>query len=162
MKSETLFSILKETPWWVYVIFVYILIAGIKSFHERTVSIYSLSILPFITIAWTGYKFLVNGFDIQSFLFFIGFLALGAFFGYTSLFQNPKKVDRAKKEITLAGTKSTFILLLFIFMIKYFFGFMHATNPLVIQKFAFVETALFSLISGIFMGRFMKYARMIF
>jgi hypothetical protein len=45
---EHLFEILTHTPWWVYVLFAYILYVGITAMKLRSVPVFQLFIVPTI------------------------------------------------------------------------------------------------------------------
>ena len=156
MNLEFVAGAIKGTPTWVFVIFFYLLFVGINAMSKHSISIYKMAILPTVMTLWLLRKAMLGGSIAQVFSSFIGPLALGALAGFSLLYQKPITINRRNLTMTFAGTKLTLVVLMSIFVIKYFFGYMHATNQTFIASYGWVESALFASISGLFLGRFFK------
>lgn len=156
---DFILNVAKGTPTWVYAIFAYLFYVGIKATKARTVSVYKILIVPTVMTSWSIVKILGAP---SSFLFFLLFFPVGILIGDFLLPMKVENVDRSSRVVTLPGSWTTLILLMIIFSIKYFFGFMHATNPGFIENYHFLEKSIFSLWSGIFWGRRIKPLAMVF
>lgn len=145
---------LKGTPWWVYAIFVYLISRGIDALKTRTTPLYQLFILPLVLFAWSVFSLISNG-GCQSLLLWSTGIILA--YGVGWLLQSRKSIgiDKNNAMITLPGSSLVLILVLVIFSVKYFFGYVQATDAfpeytcLLSNLNAFISSA----ITGIFMGR---------
>ena len=148
---EEIIGILEETPWWVYVVFVYIVLMGVKALKARTVSIKKLVLLPaFFTIwgligmQWTLYPILS----------WILSLIIGAGLGWLTVHNWKIRYDRGRGTLHLPGSWTSLGLALAFFSVKYAFGFYHATHSEIPSLIYVSESALSGLITGMFVGRF--------
>ena len=74
---------MRGAPWWVYVLFIYVVSIGIKSTKPRTVSIQKVLLIPLLFVVWALYGIygkLVLG-SASLIPLSIVFLALGAYLG---------------------------------------------------------------------------------
>jgi hypothetical protein len=72
--------------------------------------------------------------------------------------RQPIRADKAHHLIRTSGGPLPLILISFIFVIKYVFGFLHATQPTLFIRAPFwlSELALSGLLAGMFIGRFAR------
>lgn len=148
-------EMLKGTPWWVYVLFIYLLGVGIEALKTHTVPIYRLFIFPVIFFVWGFYSLMQKCGNSFDFFIWIFSLCAGIGIGWLLFRHLILKIDRQNSLVTFAGSYSLLILIVTIFCVKYFFGFMHATSLFsyaadVIQK---AEIIVSGVITGIFIGR---------
>ena len=47
-----LLNILLNTPWWVFVLFVVLLVFGVRAFRPRSISVWRSLVIPGVFIAW--------------------------------------------------------------------------------------------------------------
>ena len=153
---DHLLNILEGTPWWVYVLFIYLLSIGIKGTQPRGVPIKQMVLLPLILTAWSLYAFLDH---LQGRYEFLALWASAAFIGgYLALHWVKKlklSVDKVKGIVYLRGSPVNLILILAIFFTRYIFGYLYATSPdNVLDSNIFgVDTCVSGLIIGFFLGR---------
>lgn len=147
-------AILSNIPWWVFVLFVFLVINGLKSTQPRTISLKRLLILPTILTLW-NIVWLTERVHEQYHLliFWVGGLALGAFLGWLSVRSYEVRVDRRLQLITLPGTWFTLILILFIFAIRFFFNYNYEVHPNLAFHFYKADALLSGLTTGVFIGR---------
>jgi len=157
---ETIVQFLKHTPTYVYAIFAYLLYVGIKSSKDRVVSIIRTPIIGLVFLylaASTIYK----SFPDTGFIWGTFFLSLitGSFLGYLQVYKQDIKIDKAKKLIALPGTWSTIIILLIIFVGKYYIGYNHHEKPEMFQKLEFqlLGLGIMGISSGLFVGKTINY-----
>lgn len=152
---QTIVNALKGTPWWVYVLFFYLLFIGIKALKPAVVSLKKMFILPIIFIAWSLYNLITELYDPLHLGFWIVSLAAGTLLGWLMIRSFPMKADKKKNLITTQGGPSTLILILLIFSTKYFFGYYTATHPEAMENLSFVffRLAASGLITGMFVGK---------
>lgn len=146
--------ILAETPWWVYILFVGLVIIGLKATRPRTISFTRLLLLPSIftilSIIWLTERLAGNYFFL---LFWILGLGAGSLLGWQSVRPWRIKPDRHRKTISLPGTRSTLILILFVFAFRYFFIYNYEVHPEIASHFFLADSILSGVVTGIFIGR---------
>ena len=129
---NALIDIIKGTPWWVYIIFIYLLIVGIKATKTRIYSLYTITIFPLVIMSWFLIQLNQRNVDRNQLPFIALLFLVGGAIGFNVFSQEPLNVNQQTKTVTLPGSISTLVLLISIFIIKYFFDYMHATNPIFI------------------------------
>jgi hypothetical protein len=152
---NTIIEFMTQTPWWVYVIFIYLIILGTKALQPRVISLKRMFILPLFFTVWSIYSLysLFNSpLDIVYWFFSI---ILGTAIGWIITAAMEIKADKKKYLILLPGTYSTLILVVLIFGVKYFFGFIYSSDPLA-RKNVYIYTAdliTSGFITGMFVGK---------
>jgi len=152
---QDLGAFVKGIPWWVYIVFIYLVNLGIKAMRPRTVSISRVVILPVFFVAWSFYglyvKLLLGLFSLIP-LWFIC-VALGTYCGIKEVQSWRYQSDHRKGMITIPGNYSTLVLVLVIFGLKFFWGSMYATLPEIPVWVYFVDSMTSGFVSGFFVGR---------
>lgn len=147
---EELIGILEETPWWVYLILIYIVYMGVKAGSPRTIAIRKLVLLP---LALTVWGLMGMAWTLTLLLLWAGSLIIGFGLGWFSVRKWKIRYDRGRGTLHLPGSYSTLILALLFFCIKYFFGYYNATHPEPAQEVLISQAAVSGVISGMFIGR---------
>ena len=149
-----MWKILAGTPWWVYLIFFYVLKNGIKALKDNEVAISRLFIFPIIFI----------GLQISSFhttinyLIYLVSLCIGWKIGYWLAPNNAKgKVDSIRKVVCLKGTPYTLILEMIIFAIQYCFGYMQSVHPDIALQYVNLKLLISGAITGLLLGKAIFY-----
>lgn len=143
------------TPVWVWVIFVYLSLVGLKATRNRVIYLPKLYIIPIILIGLQYETFFSkNNFYIALYLSLL-FIGLGV--GILSVLKTPIKILKDLKSIELPGSYSTLIILLLFFCVKYIFGYLEATNPILYGQYEFFEISINAAFSGFFLGRTLTY-----
>ncbi|MBA3954999.1 hypothetical protein H0X48_06805 [Candidatus Dependentiae bacterium] len=156
---------LKGTPWWVYVLLVYLISRGIDALKTNTVPLYQLFILPIIFFALSLFS-LAHMSDCKSLVLWISGLSVGSSIGWLLQRHTSISIDKKKGLVTLPGNSLMLVLILVIFSIKYFFGYVQATNALSQYTclLANLNTLVSVTITGILVGRvaciYYKYKRL--
>jgi len=152
---EKLWGILSGAPWWVYVLFVYLVSVGIKSTKPRTISIQRVFLIPALFVIWSCYGLyskLMLGFWLLLPLWIV-FLGLGTLLGIKEVCKWIITKNRSKGEMTIPGNYSTLVLILLIFVVKFFWGYLYATRVDIPSWIYFADIVTSSLVTGFFVGR---------
>jgi hypothetical protein len=144
-------EILLHTPWWVYVLFAYILYVGIKATKMRNVPVLRLFIAPSIFTVLSIHTLVAQ--IGEHFLYVIPWgvaAGIGIVIGWIEMRRLNLIVDRKNRLLKIPGSAFTLILFLLFFGSKYYYGFLSATHPERLKEIRFVIFIL--LISGIGTG----------
>jgi len=148
---ENFIQILLPTPWWVYVLFAYILYVGIKATRMRSVPVLQLFIAPSIFTILSIHTLVGRISDHLLYIIPWGIAtAVGIAIGWIEMHRLNIIVDRKNHLLKIPGSVFTLILFLLFFGSKYYYGFMSATDPERTKEIQFVIFIL--LISGIGTG----------
>lgn len=157
---STLLTAAEQTPWWVYLIFAYLLSRGIAASKPQIVSIRKLTIIPIIFLALSIHTVL-TAFHITAAVVGVWLLSLivGSAIGWLLIRNHEYKVDRKKLLIQLQGSWLTLILILLIFASKYYFGYELGSDPALVNHlgFEFSMLAITGVCTGLFVGRLLCY-----
>lgn len=156
-----LFEMIQETPWWVYLLFLFLVFIGLRATRARTVSSRQLFLLPIIlmilNLAWLSERLQ----DHYAHLIFwaIG-LTVGAVFGWLMVRKWTIKVLHYDA-ISLPPSWSALILILLFFIVRYFFVFNYEMHPEAESHLFLADALISGVMTGIFVGRayqlFTKY-----
>ena len=148
---ENFIDILLHTPWWVYVLFGFILYVGIKATKMRSVRVHQLFIAPSIFTVLAIY--ILVGRISDHFLYLIPWgtaSLIGIAIGWLEMHRLNIIVDRKHHLLKIPGSAFTLIFFLLFFGSNYYYGFMSATDPERVKQIQFVIYIL--LVSGIGTG----------
>lgn len=153
-------EIIAGTPWWVYVLFVFLMRIAFLSTKPQIIDIKQLYILPaiFCILSIVSIYYISSSFN--HFIYWLPALTIGVAFGWLHYRLLNIKAIPSENKIVLPGTWSVFIIILVIFAAKYYMGFKMSidsswlSNPKVIITIA----SLYGLCTGLFIGR-ASYAR---
>jgi hypothetical protein len=153
-----LFEIIKNTPRWVFLLFIVLLVTGYRQSRERTASRRSITILPavFLVLALYG---VVSAFGTDP----VG-LALWAFGVTLSVALHLKlaiprgvRFSPERQAFHLPGSWQPLIIMLAIFFAKYTVEVIRARQLPIADTAVFTAAVslLYGLFSGVFLGRAM-------
>lgn len=157
----TLIDILLGTPWWVYAIFTYLMIIGIKSLQDHKVLLYRLLIVPVIFVGWSIYSISVR-YGLKPLFVSVWLLTfvIGIVLGWLLLYRGIK-VDKKTLTAHIPGSWFPLVCYVLFFSIKYFIGFTYALSPETKGMAIFWLTDIVSsgILSGMFNGRIFHIMR---
>lgn len=151
-----IFDVLLGTPYWVWIAFSYLLWLGIQAIKPSAVPLWRMSIIPLIFLSWSLSSIYSRCIACTQLVgFWITALVIGAFLGRYLMSRLDFRID-ADAIIHLPGSRSTLMLAMIFFMVKYGLGFTYALNPMMRADLMMqtCDVMVSGLISGIFMGRF--------
>jgi hypothetical protein len=160
--ADFIVHMLVETPVWVYVLFVFLLIRGVKSRQPATVTLLRLAVVPLIFFVWDLYDLvLYRQLSLTVVVVWLAVLGLGAVFGHWLI--RPDRVSRGAQPGTLYRLPdySALPLMMTAFAIKYVFGVMAAVSPATMAKpgMSMAAVAVGGLFAGSFIGKFTRYVQ---
>ncbi len=162
---QAIWNALVHTPWWVYVLLIYLIKVGIRASKTNVVSIIKLSIIPIIFTVMSVHT-LVSAFPISIFTVSVwaATLLLGCILGFWQIFRLNIQVDKQHYLIRVPGTWTTLVIILIIFASKYYFGYELAVDPnLATQNWFEISLLLVSgVCTGLFIGRLICYVYQMF
>lgn len=143
--------ILFKTPWWVYIVFIYLITRGIQATKDRILSLPQLFIIPCILLIINGLRLvkypLWSTWGTYGAAIFLG-MVVGSCIGSRQLI----KVNTQEKTVILPGSYQTLVFLMIVFVSRYLSGYLQATNPILAQQYLLYILGLNGLITGIFLG----------
>ncbi len=152
---QTVIEAILGTPWWAWVGLAYLLFIGIRALKPSIKRIQNILILPtiFLILSLQG---LFRSFTLLNLTIWLFAVCIGAGFSLLLHKSISIKADRINHLIALPGTRTTLFIVLFIFAVKYYFGYQMAVNPSRIQDFSFNlgRLGIFAFITGISIGKF--------
>lgn len=149
-------QIIKGTPYWAWLLLIYLIFVGIEALKDRKVTLFRLAIMPMIFIIWSVFS-LYSKTYFALIVYPVAWV-VGISLGFLFMQKLNVKVDKASGFIALPGSKVPIILSCSFFLMKYSLGVAYALNPLF--KISSVVTGFDAGLSGIFSGfslsRFLK------
>lgn len=147
---------LTQVPFWVWLVLAYGLWMGFKAFGARKVSLTMAGLLPlvFLGLSLSSLVGVVAEAPVIGLAWLLAVGAGGAL-GWYYLSQDPLEVHRGRGTLVVPGTWTILVLFLVIFMTKFAYGYVSATDPAAAQApaFALVVFGLSGISTGIVTGR---------
>ncbi|WP_341758445.1 hypothetical protein [Candidatus Tisiphia endosymbiont of Ditula angustiorana] len=135
---------LKATPFWVYLLFGYLIFRGIKASKQTVILPSRLFIAPVVFLL-----LYIKGFsnNVQNLTLFCILLIISTIINWR-FFDKPL-IQVNNNLIIIPGSWQPLILIIIIFSIKYFFGYMRAVNLELAQKYKIMELIISSWVLGV-------------
>ena len=92
-----LVGMLKGTPWWVYVIFIWLMVRGIQGLYARSISLYRVFILPLVFLVLTLIPFFKGVTSFLTVAWYGSALLLGLVSGLLLTMRDNVLVDKKRK-----------------------------------------------------------------
>lgn len=157
---ETIWQTAVHTPWWVYLLLLYLISIGIRASKTNIVLLKKLFIIPII-ITFMSVHTLIASFAISAFTIttWSGAILIGTILGWLQIYRLTLKVDKQHALIQVPGTWSTMIIIIIIFATKYYFGYELSVDPNLVDQtgFEFSMLTVSGVCSGLFIGRLLCY-----
>lgn len=154
MKVEGFFRILQGAPWWVYIALAYVVYIGFRSSRARVMPVFTAFPIPFLAMTWSLFRvYSLRALGAEFIVAFVVSVVAGMILGYNFLYEKPTAIDKKQHLMFMPGTYVVLILLLCVFSIKFYFGYLNAVDPVYANSLASVQVCMIAGISGIFAGR---------
>lgn len=146
--------ILKSTPFYVYLLFIYLMFIGIKATKPRVV-LYpvKLFIMPLVFLAF----FIKQLNRIEDFLLVFVLIIISISINLKLLQSPPVHTDN--NTLIIAGSQKPLLVIIAIFSIKYLFGYMRTVKPQLAQQYEIIELITLSLMIGMTLSKALFYYR---
>ena len=141
-------------PIWVWGIFGYLMLVGIKAMRKRTIYIPKLFIIPLIFITLNYKTMISNG----EFAAIVSTILTGILAGFLLVRKTPIIILKGRKTVELPGNYTTLAMLMLLFFIKYTFGYLRAAQPLTAIEYSYVEVYISLLFEGLLLGKAICYS----
>jgi len=147
-----LYTSLKERHYTSGLYYSYLLFVGIKNIKTRVIYLPKLFIIPLILLA-IKYKANISDDALVSCLVIMG----GSIAGFFINTGNTLKVIKKECSVEVPGGYGTLIVLLSLFLVKYYFGYLESTDPDLFLKYSIIESVISGLFSGYSIGRTLTF-----
>lgn len=157
---QQVYQFLVHTPWWVYAVFVYLIVRGVRAMQPGNTTLVKVAIIPVVfTILGVSELVRVYGLAPDAIGIWVVGLVIGAVIGFLILRTAAISVDRATGIIHRPADMTLLPLVILIFAVKYTFGVIGALSPALLLEpsFRFADLGLSGLFTGVFIGKFAVY-----
>jgi len=154
-----LMQILSNTPKWVFALFIFLLILGVRQMRDRTMPRRRLVIMPLIFLALSLFGIIsAFGWNLEPLLIWAVAYVLMVVFIKQYIPIKDASYDPGTQRFKVPGSIFPLILILIIFCLKYFVGVGTAMQAPFTQDplFPVIISALYGVSSGIFAGRSLR------
>ncbi len=157
---EEIWQTVIHTPWWVYVLLVYLIIVGLKASKVRIIPFWKIFVLPTIFLFISIQNLMtIEDLEYLGISSWIVAMLVGSLFGWWQVKRLDIKIDKKGSLIQIPGSWDTLLIILIIFIAKYYFGYEKATNPVLVAQLNFKVSMLVlsGACTGLFLGRLFGY-----
>ena len=144
--------ILKSTPFYVYLLFIYLMFIGIKATKPRVV-LYPIKLFITPLVFWAFFIKQLN--RIEDLLLVFVLITISIFINL-KLFK-PPPVQIENNISIIPGSWQPLFIIIVIFSIKYLFGYMRTVKPQLPQQYEIIELIISSLMIGMTLSRALFY-----
>jgi hypothetical protein len=153
---QTIVEIIARTPWWVWILFLFLLWIGVHALRPAVMPFWRLAFLPAVFLAW-GLQGLFARYAIGAFSLGVWLVAvaIGIALGLLLVARIRLRADRSHGLAWLPGGATTLVLILLIFSARYTFGVLQGMTPSIVADpwFLLADVGLAGLVAGMFVGR---------
>ncbi len=160
--TQSIWDTIANTPWWVYVIFIFLLRAGLSATKPRTVPLRSFFVLPAILIPLSLINFFIDvNLTPTNVGMWLGALLVGILLGKVQFRLLRIKAIPKEAKLHVPGSWSLLIVLLVIFLTRYYYGHEMAIDPDVLKqpKWMMAMFLAYGFFTGLFIGRAISAVR---
>jgi hypothetical protein len=152
--NNAFWQVLGNTPWWVYVVFVFLIYVGINARKPRILPVRQLVTLPsiFLVLSFIG---LYEHEQLSSHNIFLWLIAMlpGIFLGWLQFHALRIKAIKNTNTLYVPGSWLILGIVMLIFIIKYYIGYREDTDTHFIEHAARWMLLLYGFFTGLFIGR---------
>jgi hypothetical protein len=149
-----------NTPWWVYLIFAYLIYRGIMASQPRVISFSRALLLPVIIFALGAHTLLtITTWNAALLINWSITFIIGVAIGWATTKLGQFRVDRDNGLIEVPGSWFTIIIIFIIFACKYYIGYVTAVSPDIAQQTSSLHIifAISGITMGLLIGRVIHY-----
>lgn len=148
-------KILTAIPWFVWLLFGYVILRGVKGLQSQVMPIKKIVIVPVIFLCMGINGLMSQNLSLAYIAIWFGLFAISAYVIWRHMEPLKLVCDRQKGLIEMPGNWTTLILLLSIFISRFTFGFLSATH-LELKNSLFynlLNLSISGIVCGISIGR---------
>ncbi|QQR54086.1 hypothetical protein IPH25_04535 [bacterium] len=145
-------DILFETPSWVWVVFVYIIVMGIKASKTRSIYLPRIFLTQCIMF---GLKY--KSYFSSDALTLIPVVIVTTVISFFTIDTTQLKRDTKTTSIIIPGSYQTLVIMLSFFTVKYIFGFLYVTNPTIALKYKLFDLMISGILTGFLLGKSLRF-----
>jgi hypothetical protein len=151
--NNSIWEIIANTPWWVFVLLVYLIRVGLGATRSRIVPVRRLLILPTIFIA-LSFVSMYNNMQLtfDHVLIWSAAFMIGSCLGWLQFKALKIKAVKNRASLYVPGTWSLLVIIIILFCVKYYYGYQNAIDPTKLQSNIWLFFA-YGLFTGLFAGR---------
>ena len=146
-----LFTLLSHTPWWAFIVFVWLIFIGVRGLKERTIDINNLWITPTTFIIFYIYN-IIKIQNIKFSILSVIVCIVSSIIAYIFL-KNSIRLDE-NNNFMKQKSCSTLLCGMITFFVRYFCEYKKATTG---ETFIFFELISSAIIGGFTIGKNFKY-----
>jgi len=158
-RNKLIVEIVKHTPLWAFVLFVFLIILGLQQSKQRTVKKFLLLPLP-IGMAFLSYYGVFSSFGLSPVSSGLWLFALVSVAYFSGKYFPAKGVEFSAEAgyINIPGSWVPLLLMMAIFFSKYLVAVLSALQPSIVLSAGFMIfcTLLYGAFSGVFVARAMS------
>ncbi|WP_416775830.1 DUF6622 family protein [Xenorhabdus budapestensis] len=154
VKDMSILMVIKNTPIWVWLLFIFLVFRGIKALDNREMHPNRLFLLPILFFIWAVYSVLHETvFQVFALLSLIVGILAGIAIGWKLWNSQPRLRQKPESDLIIRqGTPLTLIVILIIFCVKFILSVTIAIYPPLMHFLSF--NLLFGFASGLSDGIF--------
>ncbi|MDC9620817.1 hypothetical protein PSI22_04030 [Xenorhabdus sp. XENO-7] len=147
-------TIIKDTPIWVWILLVFLIIRGIKALSNREMSIGRIFLLPTVFLVWGIHSVLTETYFSNLSLVMMGIgLIFGTTIGWILWRSQPRLRKKTNSNLIIRpGTPLTLIVIMITFVSKFIMTALLSIYPILLHSLHY--NLLFGLLSGLLDGIF--------
>lgn len=150
-------NIISNAPFWVWPLFAYLLVIGIKASKPSILTLRRLFVVPIVFFAWALHGIFTHNQTSEISILVLAMLA-GCGLGFLMVRNLNMRFDKINRLVEMPGSWTTLILGLSIFCLKFSQGALSTTRPeLKGTWYLLLIEASAAVIAGIFAGRGVGY-----
>lgn len=154
--TPTIWSRIAETPWWVYLIYLYIFLLGVTASKPRLVSFNQITFFPIVFLLFSIFLFVkFSEPSLHNLFYWIAPASLGIFLGWFHFRIHRITFLDTEKKFLIPGSWNMLIIIIGVLIAKYGFGYAFENLPAYLQK-AKHQTFLiasYGMMTGLLFGR---------
>ena len=143
-----------ETPWWVFLVFIYFINLGWQATKPRIVSTHQLFFL-LIVLVFLSSSIFVEASQSNFYHALIWFAAIvpGLFLGWMHFSIRQVKAIKNENKLLFPGTFSLLLIVLTVFAAQYYYNLQFLMDPNYYRSHALALMTFYGFFTGIFLGR---------
>ncbi|CDM91081.1 DUF6622 family protein [Xenorhabdus bovienii] len=147
-------TIIKDTPIWVWILLVFLVIRGVKALSNREMSIGRIFLLPTVFLVWGIHSVLTETYFSNLSLVMMGIgLIFGTTIGWILWRSQPRLRKKTNSNLIIRpGTPLTLIVIMITFVSKFIMTALLSIYPILLHSLHY--NLLFGLLSGLLDGIF--------